>query len=164
MTAWINLPTSAPISHHIIPMCSEASDSTYISDFDIKTLALRPGKYKRFNFHITENTFHINCCIWIPNEFRILLRSLFKNGVRLIYHDNHYCFHLLLPMPWQTQLNYFCFILSRCINIIVGVSGLSISNATNSIIAMQHCVGCSDAMHLHAGFIYWMVSMRAEIL
>ncbi|XP_031628745.1 out at first protein [Contarinia nasturtii] len=43
MTAWINLPHAAPISQHIAGLCSEAADSTYISDDDIKFLSSKPG-------------------------------------------------------------------------------------------------------------------------
>lgn len=43
MTAWVNLPRSTAISRHTLPICSEAIDSTYISDFDLKILASKPG-------------------------------------------------------------------------------------------------------------------------
>lgn len=43
MTAWVNLPRAAPISRHIYPLCTEALDSTYISNVDIKILATKPG-------------------------------------------------------------------------------------------------------------------------
>lgn len=43
MTAWVNLPRATPISRHVYPLCSEALDSTYISDFDIQILASKPG-------------------------------------------------------------------------------------------------------------------------
>lgn len=45
MTSWVNLPFSSPISRHIAALCSEAADSTYISDFDINILASKPGDY-----------------------------------------------------------------------------------------------------------------------
>lgn len=45
MTAWVNLRQAQPLSKHISAMCTEAADSTYISDFDIRILASKPGKY-----------------------------------------------------------------------------------------------------------------------
>ncbi|XP_055296516.1 out at first protein [Sitodiplosis mosellana] len=43
MTAWVNLRQAAPLSQHISTLCTEAADSTYISDFDIRILASKPG-------------------------------------------------------------------------------------------------------------------------
>lgn len=45
MTGWVNLERSTPISRHISSLCSEASDSTYIRDADIRTWATLPGKH-----------------------------------------------------------------------------------------------------------------------
>lgn len=44
MTAWVNLRQSSPLSQHISSVCTEAADSTYISDFDIRILASKPGQ------------------------------------------------------------------------------------------------------------------------
>lgn len=58
MTAWVNLPRASPISRHIVPVCSEAVDSTYISDFDIKILASKPGKHsERMKKNAERNSF-----------------------------------------------------------------------------------------------------------
>lgn len=45
MVAWVNLPQSTPISRHITELCSDAAESTYIIDFDIKILASKSGSY-----------------------------------------------------------------------------------------------------------------------
>uniref|UniRef100_A0A336MDB7 CSON015580 protein n=1 Tax=Culicoides sonorensis TaxID=179676 RepID=A0A336MDB7_CULSO len=43
MTAWIHLDKSGPISRHISALCSEAKDSTYARDSDIKAWSELPG-------------------------------------------------------------------------------------------------------------------------
>lgn len=48
MTGWVSLEGSTPISRHISSLCSEASDSTYMRDADIRTWATLPGKYFPF--------------------------------------------------------------------------------------------------------------------
>lgn len=44
MTGWVNLDRSTPISRHLSSLCSEASDSTYVRDVDLKMWAELPGK------------------------------------------------------------------------------------------------------------------------
>lgn len=48
MTGWVKLSRSMPVSRHISSLCSEAAESTYIRDVDIKTWATRPGKFSSF--------------------------------------------------------------------------------------------------------------------
>ncbi|XP_029723182.1 out at first protein [Aedes albopictus] len=43
MTGWVVLDRAAPISRHIAPLCSEAPDSTYARDVDLKAWAELPG-------------------------------------------------------------------------------------------------------------------------
>lgn len=43
MTAWVDLDRSAPISRHLSSLCTEASDSTYVRDVDLKAWAELPG-------------------------------------------------------------------------------------------------------------------------
>lgn len=43
MTAWVDLDRSAPISRHLSSLCTEASDSTYVRDVDLKAWAEQPG-------------------------------------------------------------------------------------------------------------------------
>ncbi|XP_063701175.1 out at first protein [Culicoides brevitarsis] len=43
MTGWIHLDKSSPISRHISYLCSEAQDSTYVRDVDIKAWSELPG-------------------------------------------------------------------------------------------------------------------------
>lgn len=43
MTGWVNLERSSPISRHL-SICSEAKDSTYVRDIDLKSWAELPGK------------------------------------------------------------------------------------------------------------------------
>ena len=43
MTGWVNLERSSPISRHL-SICSEAKDSTYVRDVDLKSWAELPGK------------------------------------------------------------------------------------------------------------------------
>ena len=47
MTGWVNLERSSPISRHL-SICSEAKDSTYVRDIDLKSWAEMPGKGKKF--------------------------------------------------------------------------------------------------------------------
>jgi len=42
MTGWVNLDRSVPISRHL-SICSEAKDSTYVRDVDLKSWAELPG-------------------------------------------------------------------------------------------------------------------------
>ncbi|CAG9797970.1 unnamed protein product [Chironomus riparius] len=42
MTGWVNLERSSPISRHL-SICSEAKDSTYVRDVDLKSWAELPG-------------------------------------------------------------------------------------------------------------------------
>lgn len=51
MTGWVSLEGSTPISRHISSLCSEASDSTYMRDADIRTWATLPGKHFPFLCH-----------------------------------------------------------------------------------------------------------------
>lgn len=44
MTGWIHLEKSGPISRHISYLCSEAKDSTYVRDIDVKAWSELPGK------------------------------------------------------------------------------------------------------------------------
>jgi len=48
MTGWVNLERSSPISRHL-SICSEAKDSTYVRDVDLKSWAELPGK-NGYNF------------------------------------------------------------------------------------------------------------------
>lgn len=43
MTAWVNLNKSMPITRHLAGLCSEAADSTYVRDIDLKAWAELPG-------------------------------------------------------------------------------------------------------------------------
>lgn len=43
MTAWVELDRSKPISRHVSSLCSEAADSTYVRDADLKAWAEMPG-------------------------------------------------------------------------------------------------------------------------
>ncbi|XP_065085461.1 out at first protein isoform X2 [Ochlerotatus camptorhynchus] len=43
MTGWVVLDRASPISRHIPPLCSEAQDSTYARDVDLKAWAELPG-------------------------------------------------------------------------------------------------------------------------
>lgn len=43
MTGWVVLDRASPISRHIAPLCSEAPDSTYARDVDLKAWAELPG-------------------------------------------------------------------------------------------------------------------------
>lgn len=43
MTGWVNLERSSPISRHLSSICSEAKDSTYVRDVDLKSWAELPG-------------------------------------------------------------------------------------------------------------------------
>lgn len=43
MTGWVLLDRAVPISRHIAPLCSEAQDSTYARDVDLKAWAELPG-------------------------------------------------------------------------------------------------------------------------
>lgn len=81
MTGWVKLPRSMPVSRHISSLCSEAADSTYIRDVDIKTWATRPG-----NFH-----------------FLLVFRSLYCNITRtdLIIQ----CLHFIIERRWQKKNN-----------------------------------------------------------
>lgn len=42
MTGWVNLDRSLPISRHL-SICSEAKDSTYVREADLKSWAELPG-------------------------------------------------------------------------------------------------------------------------
>ncbi|KXJ83923.1 hypothetical protein RP20_CCG026023 [Aedes albopictus] len=46
MTGWVVLDRAAPISRHIAPLCSEAPDSTYARDVDLKAWAELPELLK----------------------------------------------------------------------------------------------------------------------
>ncbi|XP_058059982.1 out at first protein [Anopheles bellator] len=43
MTAWVLLDRATPISRHVAPLCSEAQESTYVRDVDLKAWAELPG-------------------------------------------------------------------------------------------------------------------------
>ncbi|EDS43566.1 out at first protein [Culex quinquefasciatus] len=43
MTGWVLLDRAGPISRHIAPLCSEAQDSTYARDVDLKAWAELPA-------------------------------------------------------------------------------------------------------------------------
>lgn len=53
MTGWVNLERSSPISRHL-SICSEAKDSTYVRDVDLKSWAELPGKKHSFYIHKVE--------------------------------------------------------------------------------------------------------------
>lgn len=45
MTGWVEIERSTPISRHIPALCSEANNSTYVRDVDLKAWAELPGKF-----------------------------------------------------------------------------------------------------------------------
>lgn len=57
MTAWVDLDRSAPISRHLSSLCTEASDSTYVRDVDLKAWAELPGKFIAFALYINIQRF-----------------------------------------------------------------------------------------------------------
>lgn len=61
MTGWVNLDRSSPISRHL-SICSEAKDSTYVRDVDLKSWAELPGKEKNHNFPLVRFDVAIMAC------------------------------------------------------------------------------------------------------
>lgn len=49
MTGWVNLERSSPISRHL-SICSEAKDSTYVREADLKSWAELPGNNLTFYY------------------------------------------------------------------------------------------------------------------
>lgn len=47
MTSWVHLNRSQPITRHLMSICGEAVDATYVRDVDLKAWSELPGK-KRF--------------------------------------------------------------------------------------------------------------------
>lgn len=45
MTGWVEIERSTPISRHIPALCSEANNSTYVRDVDLKAWSELPGKF-----------------------------------------------------------------------------------------------------------------------
>lgn len=45
MTGWVEIERSTPISRHIPALCSEANNSTYVRDVDLKAWGQVPGKF-----------------------------------------------------------------------------------------------------------------------
>lgn len=45
MTGWVEIERSTPISRHIQALCSEANNSTYVRDVDLKAWSELPGKF-----------------------------------------------------------------------------------------------------------------------
>lgn len=44
MSAWVNLNRSLPISRHLYGLCSEAYNSTYVRDVDLRAWSELPGE------------------------------------------------------------------------------------------------------------------------
>lgn len=84
MTGWVNLDRSTPISRHISSLCSEASDSTYIRDADIRTWATLPGKH----ISLLEIIFVVQIIIKTSSHFT------FGHHLAGLCSVCHVCFHM----------------------------------------------------------------------
>lgn len=93
MTGWVKLPRSMPVSRHIASLCSEAADSTYIRDVDIKTWATRPGsEYHLLIYFILHVT-----CYYTQTDHHNSMSSLHYRNVNFETREEK----KLLTYLWQ---------------------------------------------------------------